>query len=204
MRTRIAQVVESRARNPEVHGSNSGSGSIYIQPTWKGKYQVRKSQIKGKESENSCQELKRSLKDRTVSVCLCVPVLQRSLQLLVRVFTFLSFNLWYICNKELLINRSDDHWPNLIREQPGVNRHSYKRKERKKREEKNHNERAHSEACGNMVTCLNTPALSIDSSYVCYHKDVLAERGKKHWELNFKWRVAYNIIQTAPRWDRLI
>ena len=29
MRTRIAQVVERRARNPEVRGSNSGSGSIF-------------------------------------------------------------------------------------------------------------------------------------------------------------------------------
>ena len=72
-------------------------------------------QIKGKESENSYQKLKRSLEDRhgrlfqsesewkrllcllkyldTVSVCLCVPVLRWSLQFLVRVFTFLSLNL---------------------------------------------------------------------------------------------------------------
>ena len=102
--------------------------------------EVRKSQIKGKESENSNQELKRSPKDtqthgncieifrqarpsfsletpslscvhkhllssdwerrpclskylNTVYVCLCV--LRWSLQFLVRVFTFLSLNLWF-------------------------------------------------------------------------------------------------------------
>ena len=90
------------------------------------------SQNKGKESENSYQELKRSPNDRrtqthgncieifwqawqsfsigrdwkrwpclskylyTVSMCLCVPVLRWSLQFLVRVFIFLSLNLWYI------------------------------------------------------------------------------------------------------------
>ena len=32
----------------------------------------------------------------TVSVCLCAPVLQWSLQFLVRVFTFFSLNLWII------------------------------------------------------------------------------------------------------------
>ena len=39
--------------------------------------------------------IERDLYD-TVSVCLCVPVLLWSLQFLVRVFTFLSLNLWYI------------------------------------------------------------------------------------------------------------
>ena len=35
-----------------------------IKTTWKGSTEVQKSQIKGKESENSYQELKRSPKDR--------------------------------------------------------------------------------------------------------------------------------------------
>ena len=35
---------------------------IISQTTWKGKYEIRKSHIKGKESENSYQELKRSRK----------------------------------------------------------------------------------------------------------------------------------------------
>ena len=82
---------------------------------FKNKYIFPESQIKGKESENSYQELKKSQKDRhtqthgncieifwlpcqskyldTISVCLCVPVVLWSLQFLVRVFTFLSLNL---------------------------------------------------------------------------------------------------------------
>ena len=88
-------------------------------PRGKESTEVRKSQIKGKESENSYQELKRSQGDRhtvnllsfdwgrrpcqskyleTVSVCLCVPVPLWSLQFLVRVFTFLSLNLWQYMN----------------------------------------------------------------------------------------------------------
>ena len=84
-------------------------------PHGKESTEVRKSQIKGKESENSYHELTVSLSCvhkhllssdwkrqpcllkylDTVSVCLCVPVLRWSLQFLVRALTFLSLNLWF-------------------------------------------------------------------------------------------------------------
>ena len=62
-----------------------------IRPRGKETTEVRKSQNKGKESENSYQELKRKNTRKLyrdistgTAVCFCVPIPRRSLQFLVR------------------------------------------------------------------------------------------------------------------------